>query len=732
MSERTPDDTPAVAANPGRRQLLRIAAAAAVLATAGGALRLAFKVGGRHAGAEGFIPNALLRIDAAGRVALQLPKVEMGQGILTGIAVMVADELEVPLDAIDVQLPDAAVSGVLSIQPETGGSTSTQDTWLPVRQAAAAARSMLVTAAAQRWGVDAGACRARAGAVEETGGTRRIAYGDLVAEAARLPVPAAPAPKDATQFTLIGRATPRRDGLPKVTGRAVYGIDVRLPGLLVATLVAPPVVGGTVRLVDDRAALAVPGVRKVIVLEDLVAVVADHYWAAKRGAAALAVQWDEHGNATLQQAQIESALGDALSKPGSPAGGQGDVPAALAGKARRVEARYQQPFLAHATMEPANCVAQVADGHCTVWVGNQTPALALQAAAAAAGLPVEQVTLHTQLVGGGFGRRLETDMVTIAVRVAKAAGAPVKVIWSRELDVRLDWFRPAYADQLSAALDASGRPVAWLHRIAGSSVAARAAPDYFKDGVDLDAVMGATPPPYELPAWRVEYSRVESAMRTGWWRGVGGTRNAFAIESFVDELAHAAGRDPLDYRLMLAREPRARAVLEKLREESGWGTTSGHGAAAHGAPAHGAPPHGIGRGVSLVCNWGTYFAAMVEVDASQPEALRVRRVVAVVDCGQPVNLSAIRAQVEGGAVFGLSAALYGEVTVADGAIRQSNYHDYRILRSMEAPVVEVHVLPSSESPGGMGEPPTAAMAPALANAVFAATGKRIRRLPLQS
>jgi isoquinoline 1-oxidoreductase beta subunit len=726
MSERTPGDEVDSAANPSRRTLLRFAAAAAVVATTGGVLRLAFKVGGRSGQAAGFSPNALLHIDAAGRVALQLPKIEMGQGILTGIAVMVADELEVPLDSVDVLLPDATVSGVLSIQPETGGSTSTQDTWLPVRQAAAAARMMLVTAAAQRWAIDADACRARAGVVEETGGTRRIGYGELVADAARLPVPAKPAPKEAAQFTLIGQSTPRREGLPKVTGRAVYGIDVRLPGMLVATLVAPPVVGGTVRLVDDRAALAVPGVRHVVALEDLVAVVADHFWAAKRGAEALVVQWDEHGNALLQQAQIEAALTNALATPGAPAGGQGDVPAVLAGAQRHVEALYQQPFLAHATMEPANCVAHFADGRCTVWVGNQTPSLALQAAAAAAGLPVEQVTLHTHLVGGGFGRRLETDMVTIAVRIARVVPAPVKVIWSRELDVRLDWFRPAYADRLTAALDGAGKPVAWQHRIAGSSVSARAAPDYFKDGVDLDAVMGATPPPYDLPAWRVEYARVESAVRTGWWRGVGGTRNAFAIESFVDELAHAAGHDPLAYRLMLAHEPRARAVLEKLREATGWAS------AAHGAASHGALAHGIGRGISLVCNWGTFLAAMVEVDASDAQALRVRRVVVVVDCGQPVNLSAIRAQVEGGAVFGLSAAIYGAVTVRDGVIQQSNYHDYRILRGEESPAIDVHVMPSTEVPGGMGEPPVAAMAPALANALFAATRRRVRKLPLQS
>jgi isoquinoline 1-oxidoreductase beta subunit len=306
-------------------------------------------------------------------------------------------------------------------------------------------------------------------------------------------------------------------------------------------------------------------------------------------------------------------------------------------------------------------------------------------------------------------------MVAIAVRIAKAVPAPVKVLWSREADLRLDWFRPAYADRLVAALDAAGRPVAWVHRIAGSAVSARAAPDYYKDGVDLDAVMGSVDQPYDLPAWRVEFARVESAVRTGWWRGVGGTRSAFCVESFIDELAHAAGRDPLAYRLTLAREPRARAVLEKLRQAGGWD-----------APR----ARGIGRGVALVTNWGTFIAAMVEVDASNPKSLRVRRVVVVVDCGQPVNPLAIEAQVQGGTVFGLSAALHGEVTVADGAIRQSNFHDYRILRTNESPPVEVHIVPSGESPGGMGEPPVAVIAPALANALFAASGRRLRRLPI--
>jgi isoquinoline 1-oxidoreductase beta subunit len=702
-----------------RRGLLKLAAYAPLLAGGG----LLVGCGSKRGSGDDFRPNALLRVAAGGRITLFLPKVEMGQGILTGIAMLVAEELQVGLEAVDVRLPDATVSGILAINPETGGSTSTQETWLPVRKAAAAARTMLVAAAAQRWGLAAASCEARDGAVHELQGSRQLAYGELIDEAARLPVPAETPLLDPSKFKLVGRPVPRRDAPEKVNGRAVFGIDVRLPGMLVATLVAAPVVGGLVQSVDDAAARALPGVRHIVVLEDLVAVVADHYWAAHQGAQALRVQWRDpghahghaQGQAGLQQSGIEAALADALRRPGAVAGSKGEPDAVLARAAHRVEASYSLPFLAHATMEPANCVAQVADGHCTVWVGNQTPALALQAAATAAGLPIEQVTLHTHLVGGGFGRRLETDMVTIAVRIAKAVPAPVKVVWSREADLRLDWFRPAYADHLAAALDAAGRPIAWLHRIAGSAVSARASPDYFKDGVDLDTVMGSVDQPYELPAWRVEFARVESAVRTGWWRGVGGTRSAFCVESFIDELAHATGRDPLAYRLTLAREPRARAVLEQLRQACAWD-----------APR----ARGIGRGVALVTNWGTFIAAMVEVDAGDPKSLRVRRVVVVVDCGQPVNPLAIEAQVQGGTVFGLSAALHGEVTVADGAIRQSNFHDYRILRSNESPPVEVHIVPSGESPGGMGEPPVAVIGPALANALFAASGRRLRRLPI--
>ncbi|WP_333838392.1 xanthine dehydrogenase family protein molybdopterin-binding subunit [Novosphingobium sp.] len=666
-------------------------------------------------GKGGLAANGFLSVGADGTVALALPKTEMGQGVLTSVTMLVAEELGVPVTAVRVSIPDAAPERFAPIDTGTGGSTTIREVWKPLRQAGANARAALIGAAARQWKVSPAGLRVDNGAVVDPASGRRLPYAALVAAAAAAPLPTDAVPQPASAWKVIGKDTRRLDSADKIRGRAAFGIDVAVPGMKIATLAQSPVFGGKLAGHDAKAAKAVPGVAAVIATDDCLYVVADTMWNAKQGLAAAAPTWNEGANANADQSAVEAAIEAALAKPGVTAKTTGDLAAARAGAARTVEAVYHQPFLAHATMEPCNCTAHVTAAGAEIWAGSQVPADARKAAAAKLGLPVEKVTFHNFLMGGGFGRRLETDMVERTVELAAKLPYPVKLVWTREEDIQHDIVRPAYVDRISVALDKTGKPLAWEHRIAGSSVMARLMGDKFP-GVDADAVDGALDPLYPAAARLVTFKQVESAMPTGWWRGVGGLRNTFVIESFADELAHAAGADPLAWRLAHITDPRARAVLQRAAQEAGWGK---------------AMPKGEGLGLSVLHIWDTYIAAVAHARVDGQGQIAVPRVTIAVDCGPAVNPLGVKAQIEGGVIFALSAALFGGVTLSKGRIAQSNYNDVRPLRMNEAPRVVVHVMPTDNAPGGMGEPPAAVIAPAVANAIFAATGKRLRRIPLQ-
>jgi isoquinoline 1-oxidoreductase beta subunit len=686
-----------------------------------------------------FAPNAFIRIDRDGQVTLMMHKVEMGQGTYTSMPMLVAEELEVDLS--QVHLEHAPPDDALYAEPlfgvqETGGSTSVRGNWEPLRRAGATARSMLVAAAAQTWTVDPTSCRAAQGAVIHGATGRSLGYGALVERAAALPVPRRVALKDPRDFKLIGTPAKRLDTPDKVDGTAQFGIDVRLPGMKVAAVAACPVFGGKLASVDDASAKAIEGVRQVVRLDDAVAVVADDTWTAKRGLAALVIQWDDGPNATLSTADIVQQLAAASAQSGVVGRNDGDVGQAMAGASRRLEAVYEQPFLAHATMEPVNCTVHVRPDGCDIWVGTQVPTFTQTAAARVTGLPKAKVQVHNHLLGGGFGRRLEVDFIVRAVQIAQQVAGPVKVIWSREEDIQHDMYRPYYYDRIAAGLDVQGRPVAWSHRITGSSIEARVINQLFPKTLrviraggmhrlgamikrlDLDAVEGAAEPPYAIPNVRVEYVRQEPpGVPTAFWRGVGPTHNIFVVESFIDELAAAATRDPFEYRrALLGRSPRAKAVLELAAGQAGWGTPL---------------LAGSGRGIALLHAFGSYIAQVADVSVSKQGDVRVQRVVCVVDCGTIVNPDTVKAQMESGIIFGITAALFGEITIKNGRVEQHNFNDYRALLMREAPAIDVHLVTSGEAPGGVGEPGTSAVIPAVTNAIFAATGKRIRKLPVK-
>ncbi len=703
-----------------RRRFMKAAAAA------GGGLVLSFSVPcaiGRvaAAGAEDFAPNAFIRIATDGQILLVMPYVEMGQGTYTSIPMLIAEELEVDLEQVRLEHapPDAKLYGnpLLAGLQATGGSTAIRAAWKPLREAGAIARTMFVAAAAMRWNVDPSTCHAERGAVLHPPMGRRIAYGQLVEEASRMPVPENVVLKRPQDFRLIGTPARRLDTPAKVDGTAIYGIDARPYGVKIATLAQSPVFGGRVKSVDDAAAKAVKGVRQIVRLDDAVAVVADHMGAARKGLDALIIEWDDGPHARLNTDEIITELEKATLASGPIAQNIGDCDKALASAASRVEATYQVPFLAHATMEPMNCTVHVREDGCEIWVGTQVIGRAQAAAAKTAGLPVEQVVVHNHLLGGGFGRRLEIDGIVRAVQIAKQVEGPIKVVWTREEDIQHDMYRPYFFDRLSAGLDAHGMPVAWSHRFAGSSIIARFLPVAFNNGLDPDSTEGAINLVYALPNLHVEYLRVEpAAIPTAFWRSVGPSHNVFVTEGFIDELAAAARQDPVAYRrALLDKSPRARAVLELAAEKAGWGEPL---------------PERVGRGVSLQSVFGTYMAQVAEVAVSKDGAVRVRRVVCAVDCGTVVNPDTVEAQVQGAIVFGITAALYGQITLKKGRVQQGNFDTYQMLRMNEAPDIEVHIVQSSEPPGGMGEPGTSAIIPAVANAVFAATGIRLRQLPI--
>jgi len=666
-----------------------------------------------------FAPNAFIRIDKSGMTTLVMPQVEMGQGIYTGVAMILAEELDA--DPAKIILQHAPPNEMLYTNPllgiqATGGSTSLRAFWSPLRTAGATARAMLVQAAAQKWQVDPGSCTTSRSEVLHHASNRKLSYGALIDAAGKITPPKNVTLKDPANFVLIGTPQKRFDTPNKVNGKAVYGIDAMLPGMKFATLAASPVFGGKVAHVDDAAAKALPGVRQVIVLEDMVAVVGDHMWAAKKGLEALKVSWAEGEHANLSSADIWQDMRTASQKDGVIAKSTGDVEKGLS-KGQRFEADYELPFLAHATMEPLNCTVLLKEDSCELWIGTQIVARVQQTTAALTGLPVDKVTVHNHLLGGGFGRRLEPDMALNAVRIAQHMnGVPVKVVWTREEDIQKDIYRPIYRNVISASL-ADGKVAAWKYKVCGASIIARWLPPGFQKGIDIDAIDSAVDMPYDIPDFQVQYLRVEPrAVPTGWWRGVGPNNNVFAIESFMDELARKAGKDPIAFRRdMLGKQPRLLAALDLVAAKSDWGKPL---------------PARVGRGVCVQPSFGSFIATVVEAEVDLHGEVLLRRVTTAVDVGTLVNPDSVEAQLQGGLIFGLTAALYGEVTIKKGRVEQSNFHDYRMLRIDQMPKIEVHLIKSGEPPGGVGETGTTAGPPALRNAIYAVTGVALKRLPI--
>jgi len=667
-----------------------------------------------------FAPNAFIRIDADGLVRLVMPNVEMGQGIYTGASMMLAEELDIGLDQIKIEHapPNEALYGMPLLGGQiTGGSTSTRGSWQILREAGAVARTLLVTAAAERWRVEPSSLSVVRGVVTEPSSGHGLGYGALAKAAGALPMPKQVVLKQPKDFTLIGRPLRRVDSADKVIGATQFGIDVKVPGMKIATVMACPTLGGRLSGINDQRTRAIPGVIEVIALDHAVAVVGEHFWAAKQGLDALDIAWELGDNADLSTAGLRAALGEAA------ASGKAIVAREVGQKpvdGKLVQATYQLPMLAHATMEPLNTTVWVTPDRCEIWVGTQVPTRCVTAAAKITGLSEDKVVLHNQYLGGGFGRRLETDSVEQAVRFATKVHYPLKVIWTREEDIRHDIVRPMYHDSISALLDGDGRPVWYGDRVCGGTVLGRWAPEAMgKNGLDDDLVECVAEVPYEIPNLKVEWVRhdMPEGVLVGWWRGVGPTHNLFVVESFMDELAHTAGKDPLDYRrALLQKNPRSLALLNLAAEKIGWGA----------APL---PPR-VGRGIALGEPFGSRVCLIVEAEVTPQGEVRLRRAVAAIDCGIAINPSSVEAQVQGGVLFGLSAALWSGITLKHGAIEQSNFHDYRSLRIDETPQVEVHRVDSEDTPGGLGEVGTAIAAPALANAIFAATGVRLRSLPV--
>ena len=701
-----------------RRTFLKVGVAAA------GGLLLGFQLlparsatRASGAGAE-FVPNAFIRIDRAGLITLIMPQAEMGQGIYTSLAMILADELDAALES--VVLEAAPPNEKLYANPAfgiqaTGGSTSIRAYWMPLRKAAAGTREMLVKAASRTWNVDPSSLRTADSTVIHEASGRKLGYGALAARAAGLTPPAEPKLKTKEQFKLIGRPLKRLDTPDKVNGRALYGIDAMPKGVKFATLAACPVFGGTVSHVDDQVTKAISSVRQVVVLDDLVAVVGDHFWAAKKGLEALKIAWNEGPNASVDTAQVWKQAEAASRTEGVVAKSVGDANKALS-EGERVDAEYRMPFLAHASLETMNCTVHVRPDGCEIWVGTQILGRAQAVAARLCGLPLEKVIVHNHLIGGGFGRRLEVDGVEKAVRIAQHVDGPVKVVWSREEDIQQDMYRPVYLDRLSATVS-DGKIVGWQHRVTGSSILARWLPPAFQKGIDGDAVDGAADIPYAIPNLRIEYVRDEPpAVPTAFWRGVGANGNLFAVESFIDELALKVNKDPVAFRRdLLQGTPRLLAVLNLVAEKSGWGQPL---------------PKRSGRGVAAQVAFASFIATVAEVEVDTAGEVHVKRIVCAVDTGTVINPDTVVAQLEGGLIFGLTAALYGEITIAKGRVEQHNFNDYRMVRIDETPTVEVHLVPSDEPPGGIGEPGTTAALPAVSNAVCAATGVRLRRMPI--
>ncbi len=703
-------NAPVASSGLSRRTLLKAGAA--------GTLVLGFHLPLARAATGTFEPNAFIRIAGDGAVILVMPQVEMGQGTYTSISQILAEELDADWSRVTVE--HAPPSDKLYGNPffgiqVTGNSNSIRAFWDPLRKAGATARAMLVQAAAAGWQVEPATCRTAKSEVFHDASGRKLGYGELAAAAGTQAPPENPPLKAIKDFTLVSQPLKRLDTAGKVNGAVKYGIDALPPGVKFASLTLSPVQGGKVVKVDDSKAKTMPGVRQVVVLDDVVAVVADHTWAAKQGLAALEIEWDDGPNGKISSTDVWNDLRAASQTKGAVAKEAGDADKAL-GDGERLDAAYEMPFLAHATMEPMNCVVHVTADGCEVWIGTQVMTRVQGDVAKALNLPPEKVTVHQHLLGGGFGRRLEADMAVVAARIAQKVDTPLKVIWSREEDIRHDVYRPVYRDLISASLK-DGKINGWTYRVTGSAVLARWFPPAYQKDIDIDGVDSAADIPYGIPNLRVEFVRKEpGVVTTGFWRGVGPNNNVFAIESFMDELAHKAGKDPVDFRIAhLDTTPRLKAAVQLVAQKSGWGEKL---------------PARVGRGISAQVAFGSFISTVVEAEVDTNGEVKLRRIVSAVDTGVPVNPDTIIAQLQGGLVFSLTAALFGEITIKNGRVEQSNFHDYRMLRINEVPSIEVHVIPSEEHPGGIGETGATAGPPALGNALYAATGIRLRRLPI--
>jgi CO/xanthine dehydrogenase Mo-binding subunit len=654
-------------------------------------------------------PNAFLRIDPNGDVTITLARSDMGQGVRTALPMIVADELDADWSRVRVVQADAHPNRYGRMM--TVGSTSIRNGgWMPLRRAGATARAMLVSAAAARLGVPAESLRTANGEVFHPTSRHSVKYGDLADAAAKLPVPEEPRLKNPSEFTLIGRSIPLVDTKEKVTGRAVYGTDVRVPGLLYATVVHPPVFGARVASFDARAAQAVKGVRRVVEISQGIAVVADNTWAALKGARALHIQW-ANDDFAMSSPQIFAEFARLVEGTGAQARSDGNVDAALASAKHRVEATYEAPYLAHATMEPMNCTADVRRDRCEIWAPTQNPQGTQSVAARLTGLSVDRVTVHVTYLGCGWGRRSRTDFVEDAVETSMKVGAPVQVMWTREEDMQHDFYRPAAHLRLEGAVDADGKAVALRARVVAQGISGG------RGAVDGPAVAGIADMQYDIANVRVDYMRASLPVPVGYWRSVGPSQNTFALESFIDEMAHAAGRDPFEFRReMLVGHPRLKHVLEVAAERSGWGN---------------ALPSGRARGIAVVEDKGGLVGQVAEVSLEDGR-IRVHKVTCAADCGQIIHPGIVEAQMSGSIAAGLTAALYGEITIENGRVKQGNFNDYQMLRMREMPEIDVHIVINHEEPGGVGEPGVPPIAPAVANALFVLTGKRIRRLPIRS
>jgi isoquinoline 1-oxidoreductase subunit beta len=672
-----------------------------------------------------FAPNAFVRIAPDDSVTVIANHSEMGQGIYTSLPMLLNEELEADWSKIKIEAApvDAAYNHTVFGIQMTGGSTTTPSEWERFRKMGAMARLMLVDAAAQSWGVPASECSVEKGVVLHKASGRKATYGSLAAAASRLKPPADIPLKDPKQFTLIGKPVRRLDTPSKTNGTAQFGLDVHLPGMLFVLVARPPVFGGKVVSFEASETLKIKGVRAVEQIPSGVAVIADRFWPAKLGREKLKVSWDEGENAKLSTTQMLADFSKQSASPGTIAKKTGDPAAALATAANTITAEYDVPYLAHAMMEPLNCVVDLRADSCEIWTGTQFETIDRANAAQVAGLPPEKVKVNTTLLGGGFGRRANpaSDFVVEAVHVAKIAKAPVKVIWTREDDLAGGWYRPMWHDRFAAGLDAAGNPIAWTHTIVGQSITAGtafAAYTINKDGVDSTSVEGAADILYGIPNLQVDLHSPKIGVPVQWWRSVGHSHTGFSVESFFDEVAHAGGKDPYELRrTLLANQPRMSAVLNLVAEKAGWGKPL---------------PPGRGRGIATHFSFDSYVAQVIEASVEKDGTVRVHRVVCAVDCGRTVNPDIVKAQMEGGIIFGLTAALKTEITLENGRVQQHNFYDYPMLRMFESPEIEVHIVPSELSPTGVGEPSVPPVAAALANAIFAATGKRVRRLPIRA